>query len=114
MISLLLSVWPPLRSLICSRYLVLPMNRTQEGKESIQATDEVEVISRTPLASLRTTGSATVTTSHGLVRLASSTGRVESPDWKPTDMTTTRPDWRTHWRTLRARGRTTRTNEVVG
>jgi hypothetical protein len=92
------------------------MNRTQEVRELIQATNEVEVIARTPLASLRTTGSATVTTSHGLVRLASSTGRVESPAWKPTDMSRSRSDCRTRpdWRTLQTRARIIRTTEVVG
>ena len=110
LVSHSLSLLPVHRSFIWPRPVPLLMNRADDGKESIQTAEVIDVLRETPLSSLRKTGRAPVRTSHGLVRLASSTGRVETPAWSPSEMTRRRPDWRS----LRMRAGVVKTSEVVG
>ena len=68
---------------------------------------QAEIVTETPLKSLRTSGQVKERTSYGLVRLASSSGRLPSLAMNP--LRENKPDWRT----LRARAKMASNAEVM-
>ncbi|MDP6378677.1 MAG: hypothetical protein QF885_03420 [Candidatus Thalassarchaeaceae archaeon] len=81
------------------------MQKSIINEQMIQA----EIVVETPLRSLRTSGHVKTQTSHGLVRLTSSSGRLPTVTLTPKHEN--RPG-RPQWRTLRQRAKATTTAVV--
>ena len=81
------------------------MQKSIINEQMVQA----EIVVETPLRSLRTSGNVKTLTSHGLVRLTSSSGRL--PTVPLTHGRENRPG-RPQWRTLRQRAKNTTTAGV--